>query len=160
MPLEAGVAASKLFQLLLLPCSPLPLVACLCVQAEIMAQAATASYAMFLLCIQHTFEGVYTAPKVEFDRTAAGLWGTSFLSMPWWWQWASCGIEHHHFHHLFPSMPCYRMKVRDSAVEQTTQCTALAVYCPGMCTASSGAAAAGGRTLQSSIVSCSSRQTV
>lgn len=70
------------------------------------------SYAMFLYCVEHTFEGVYRVPKAEFSRTAAGLLGSSYLPMPWWWQWAACGVEYHHFHHLNARVPCYRMKVR------------------------------------------------
>jgi len=78
--------------------------------AELFSQQIALSYAMFLYCVEHTYEGVYRVPKAEFNRTAAGLLGSSYLSVPWWWRWATIGVEYHHFHHLNPRLPCYRMK--------------------------------------------------
>jgi len=78
--------------------------------AELFVHQCALSYAMFLYCVEHTFEGVYRVPKAEFSRTAAGLLGSSYLPMPCWWQWAACGVEYHHFHHLNARVPCYRMK--------------------------------------------------
>lgn len=54
---------------------------------------------------------MFRVPKAEFNRTAAGLLGSSYLSMPWWWHWATIGVEYHHFHHQNARLPCYRMRV-------------------------------------------------
>jgi len=86
------------------------------VQAELIVQQCALSYAMFLVCVEHTFEGVYRVPEAEFNRTAASLLGSSYLPMPWWWQWVTMGVEYHHFHHVNPRMPCYRMKVREGSL--------------------------------------------
>jgi omega-6 fatty acid desaturase (delta-12 desaturase) len=83
--------------------------------AELLAQQCALTYAMFLYCVEHTYEGVYRVPKAEFNRTAAGLLGSSYLSMPWWWQWATIGVEYHHFHHQNARLPCYRMRECEAA---------------------------------------------
>jgi fatty acid desaturase len=83
----------------------------LLLQFEFLAQQIALSYAMFLYCVEHTYEGVYRVPKAEYNRTAAGLLGSSVLSIPWWWRWAAAGVEYHHFHHLNARLPCYRMRV-------------------------------------------------
>jgi len=85
------------------------------VQAELIVHQCALSYAMFLTCVEHTFEGVYRVPKTELNRTAASLLGSSYLPMPWWWQWVTIGMEYHHFHHVNPRVPCYRMKVREGS---------------------------------------------
>jgi omega-6 fatty acid desaturase (delta-12 desaturase) len=84
-------------------------------QFELLSQQIALSYAMFLYSVEHTYEGVYRVPQAEFNRTAAGLLGSSYLSVPWWWRWATAGVEYHHFHHLNARVPCYRMRVSQYA---------------------------------------------
>lgn len=93
------------------PAAPVAAAVAWCAQAELIVQQCALSYAMFLYHIEHTFEGVYRVPKTEFNRTAAGLLGSSYLPMPWWWQWATVGVEYHHIHHANARVPCYRMQV-------------------------------------------------
>jgi hypothetical protein len=83
----------------------------LSMQAELLAQQLALSYAMFLFCVQHTFEGVYRVPRAEYDRAEAVLLGSSYLSMPWWWCWVTVGVEYHCFHHQNVQVPCYRLQV-------------------------------------------------
>ena len=80
-------------------------------QAELIVHQCALSYAMFLFCVEHTFEGVYRVPRAEYDRTAAGLLGSSYLPMPWWWSFFTLGVEYHHIHHHNAKVPCYRLKV-------------------------------------------------
>jgi len=84
--------------------------------AELLAQQCALSYAMFLFVVQHTFEGVYRVPRAEHNRTVSALSGSSFLSMPWWWSWATLGIEYHHIHHINTRVPCYRLKACQDAL--------------------------------------------
>lgn len=81
-------------------------------QAELLAQQCAMSYALFLFVVQHIYEGVYRVPRAEHNRAVSCLSGSSFLSVPWWWSWATLGIEYHHIHHLNTRVPCYRLKVR------------------------------------------------
>lgn len=80
-------------------------------QAELLAQQCAMSYAMFLYVVQHAFEGVYRVPRAQYNRAAAALLGSSYLSVPRWWAWATLGVEYHHIHHLNARVPCYRLKV-------------------------------------------------
>jgi omega-6 fatty acid desaturase (delta-12 desaturase) len=80
-------------------------------QAELLSQQLAVSWAMFLFCVQHTYEEVYRVPKAEYNRTAAGLCGASYLPIPWWWRWATVGVEYHHLHHLNARVPCYKLQV-------------------------------------------------
>jgi omega-6 fatty acid desaturase (delta-12 desaturase) len=68
---------------------------------------------MFLFHIQHVWphRGVYRAPKELHNRAAAGLLGSSYLSVPWWFSWATMGIEYHHIHHCNARVPGYRLQV-------------------------------------------------
>jgi len=81
-------------------------------QTEFCAAYLATMYAMFLFTVQHVFEGVYRVPRAEYNRAAANLIGASYLPVPWWWEWATCGVEFHHIHHMNPRVPCFRMKVR------------------------------------------------
>jgi len=79
-------------------------------QAELAAMQVAASYAFFLFQAQHVFVGAYRTSKVHHDRGTAALQGSSYLSMPGWWEWATLGVEYHHIHHLNVRVPCYRLK--------------------------------------------------
>jgi fatty acid desaturase len=89
----------------LLPPFPLP-------QLELATMFSAMAYAMFLFHIQHEFEGTYRGPRGDLVRTAAIARGSSYLYMPWWWRWASLGVEHHAIHHMNARVPCYRLQVR------------------------------------------------
>jgi omega-6 fatty acid desaturase (delta-12 desaturase) len=71
------------------------------------------SFGMFMVHVQHVrpYKGVYMAPKKDHNRLAAELMGSTYLSVPWWFSWATMGIEYHHIHHANARVPCYRLKV-------------------------------------------------
>lgn len=71
------------------------------------------AYALFLYSVEHAYEGVYLVPRSGHNRTIAAIAGSSYLLMPWWFKWASFGVEYHHVHHLNARVPGYRLKVRD-----------------------------------------------
>jgi len=92
------------------------------------------AYAVFLATAEHVYEGAYVKPRSKYCRTDAAVAGSSCIIMPWWWRWASFGIEYHHIHHLNPRVPGYRIKVsrpaapaltgiRDKIVPHTLQTT-------------------------------------
>jgi len=101
----------------------------LLLQPELLAQQFAMSYAMFLYSVEHIFEGAYRVPKAEYNRTAACLLGSSYLSVPWWWRWATLGIEYHHLHHLNARVPCYRLKVRYEGASEAVGCVLETVPC-------------------------------
>ena len=76
----------------------------------------SATFGVFLFHLQHTFEGA----KREFGRDYFdnGLHGSSFLHVPYIFQWATGSIEVHHIHHLNARVPLYNLqKCHDEAPE-------------------------------------------
>jgi omega-6 fatty acid desaturase (delta-12 desaturase) len=76
------------------------------------AVAVVCSYALFLVQTQHAYEVVYLENQHNYNRTDAAAKGVSCIIMPWWWRWATYGMEYHHIHHLNTRVPGYRIKVR------------------------------------------------
>lgn len=59
---------------------------------------------------QHTFSGVYKEKEKEWDYFKNGLYGCSFIQVPWYLKYFTCGIEYHHIHHLNTLVPSYNLK--------------------------------------------------
>lgn len=79
--------------------------------------AATMGFVLFH--IQHTFEGSYRAydrvEDIDTDEKSwkyflSGMKGSSYLQVPWYLKFFTCGIEYHHIHHLNPHVPCYNLR--------------------------------------------------
>lgn len=59
---------------------------------------------------QHTFDGVYKEKEKNWDYFKNGIYGSSFIQIPWYLKYFTCGIEYHHIHHLNKSVPSYNLK--------------------------------------------------
>lgn len=85
---------------------------------------------------QHTFDGVYRAfdardlsvaglngsdgTETDIDSDVSitkawryfmnGMYGSSYLQVPWYLQIFTCNIQYHHIHHLNPNVPFYRLR--------------------------------------------------
>ncbi len=65
---------------------------------------------VWLFYVQHQFDGVYWARKVEWDALRAATEGSSFYDLPRVLRWFSGNIGYHHVHHLGARIPNYRLK--------------------------------------------------
>jgi omega-6 fatty acid desaturase (delta-12 desaturase) len=86
-------------------------------QLEMLAVALVCSYSLFLVQSQHAFEGVYLENEPKYNRTDAAAKGASCIIIPWWWRWATTGVEYHHIHHLNARVPGYRIKVSHALLD-------------------------------------------
>jgi len=60
---------------------------------------------------QHAYTSGYVTLKgEEWSRIEASLYGSSVLPVPWWFRWATCGIEYHHIHHFRTRIPGYMLR--------------------------------------------------
>ena len=61
---------------------------------------------MMLFHTQHAFNPAYVKTGKDWSFRDAALIGSSFISVvPWWFRWATFGIEYHHIHHLSTKVP-------------------------------------------------------
>lgn len=58
---------------------------------------------------QHTFDNVYKKKEDEWDYFKNGIYGSSFIQVPWFLKYFTCGIEYHHIHHLNTFVPSYNL---------------------------------------------------
>ncbi|ARF08268.1 fatty acid desaturase [Catovirus CTV1] len=72
----------------------------------------------FIFHSQHSFDGVYKEKQEKWDYFLNGIYGCSFLQVPWYLQFFTLGIEYHHIHHLNAMIPSYNLKnCHDSSKE-------------------------------------------
>jgi omega-6 fatty acid desaturase (delta-12 desaturase) len=62
----------------------------------------------YLFHMQHTFEDASRVHGKDYFEN--GLHGSSFLLIPSWMKFFTCGIEYHHIHHLNAKVPSYRIR--------------------------------------------------
>ncbi len=62
---------------------------------------------IWMIYVQHQFEGVYWERHENWDYEAAALEGSSFYKLPKVLQWFTGNIGFHHVHHLSPRIPNY-----------------------------------------------------
>lgn len=67
---------------------------------------------------QHTYDGVYKEHTQKWDRFKSGLYGASFLQVPYLLKFFTCNVQYHHIHHLNSKIPCYNLqKCHDDKIE-------------------------------------------
>lgn len=64
----------------------------------------------FIFHSQHTFEGVYKEKQERWEYFKNGIYGSSFLQVPWYLKYFTYGTEYHHVHHLNKLVPGYNLK--------------------------------------------------
>lgn len=77
-------------------------------------------FGFMIFHIQHTFENVYRAydkkdlitdPNEEkWSYFMNGMYGSSFLQLPFFLKFFSCNIQYHHIHHLNSKIPFYYLE--------------------------------------------------
>ena len=67
-------------------------------------------FGFILFHFQHTFDGVYKEKGDDWDYFKNGLYGSSFIQIPWYLKYFTCGTEYHHIHHLNAKVPSYYLK--------------------------------------------------
>lgn len=83
--------------------------------------AMAASIGMMLFHLQHAFNPGYVKTGKDWSFRDAALIGSSFISVvPWWFRWATFGIEYHHIHHLSTKVPSYRLQACHEALPVKT----------------------------------------
>lgn len=65
---------------------------------------------MGLFHLQHSVNAPYREHKEKWDTTTAALEGSTYLEVPSWLKFFSCGIEYHHIHHLNTNVASYNMQ--------------------------------------------------
>lgn len=68
------------------------------------------AFGFLLFHAQHTFDGVYKEKEKEWDYFKNGVYGCSYILVPWYLKYFTCGIEYHHIHHLNTLVPSYNLK--------------------------------------------------
>lgn len=64
---------------------------------------------VFLFHLQHQCNQPYRVPTDRRTRVDAGLWGSTYVLIPWALRWMTLGIEFHHIHHACTLVPGYKM---------------------------------------------------
>lgn len=67
------------------------------------------SIGLIVFTIQHNFEHSYASDDQGWDFYEAALYGTSFLTFPWFFHWFGLNIAYHHIHHLSSFIPNYNL---------------------------------------------------
>lgn len=77
---------------------------------QLTAMAVAGSVGVWLIYVQHQFEGVYWRRHDQWDYLTAALQGSSFYKLPGILRWFSGNIGFHHIHHLSPRIPNYNLE--------------------------------------------------
>jgi omega-6 fatty acid desaturase (delta-12 desaturase) len=59
---------------------------------------------------QHTFNPSYVAGNKEWTKRNSGLLGSSFIQIPIYLKYFTCGNEYHHIHHMNAKIPGYNLQ--------------------------------------------------
>lgn len=65
---------------------------------------------IWLIFVQHQFEGAYWVQHDEWDFATAAIKGSSYLKLPRLLDWFTGSVGFHHVHHLSPRIPNYRLR--------------------------------------------------
>lgn len=69
----------------------------------------SAGAAVWLIFIQHVFEGGFFAQGSDWNLDDASLRGSSYYQLPALLQWCTANVGFHHVHHYAPKIPNYRL---------------------------------------------------
>jgi omega-6 fatty acid desaturase (delta-12 desaturase) len=64
---------------------------------------------IIIFSLQHNFEGSYASDTEHWDYYQGALAGTSFFTVPKFFNWFGADIAYHHIHHLSASIPNYNL---------------------------------------------------
>ena len=73
---------------------------------------------VFLVYLQHNFEGTYWDRKPDLDFVRATIQGSSCLDFGWLFDEAVANITKHDIHHFNASIPCYRLRQAHREMER------------------------------------------
>jgi len=76
---------------------------------------------VFLVYLQHNFEGTWWDRRPDLDPARAAIQGGSCLDFGWWFDEAVANITKHDIHHLVASIPSYRLRAAHRELERTHQ---------------------------------------
>lgn len=60
---------------------------------------------------QHTFDYGYRDHEEKWNYFLNGMYGSSFIQLPWFLSIFTCNIEYHHIHHLNSHVPSYNLNL-------------------------------------------------
>jgi omega-6 fatty acid desaturase (delta-12 desaturase) len=64
---------------------------------------------LIIFTLQHNFEGSYAADTEHWNYYQGALTGTSFFTVPKFFNWFGADIAYHHIHHLSANIPNYNL---------------------------------------------------
>lgn len=64
---------------------------------------------LIIFTLQHNFEDSYAADTEHWDYYQGALTGTSFFTVPKFFNWFGADIAYHHIHHLSANIPNYNL---------------------------------------------------
>ena len=64
---------------------------------------------IIIFSLQHNFEGSYASDTKHWDYYQGALNGTSFFTVPKFFNWFGADIAYHHIHHLSAAIPNYNL---------------------------------------------------
>ena len=64
---------------------------------------------LLVFTLQHNFEGSYAANTEQWNYYQGALAGTSFFTVPKFFNWFGADIAYHHIHHLSANIPNYNL---------------------------------------------------
>ncbi|WP_281841815.1 fatty acid desaturase [Sinisalibacter aestuarii] len=76
---------------------------------------------VFLVYLQHNFEGTWWDRRPDLDPSRAAIQGGSCLDFGWVFDEAVANITKHDIHHLVASIPSYRLRAAHRQLEKTHQ---------------------------------------
>jgi omega-6 fatty acid desaturase (delta-12 desaturase) len=74
---------------------------------------------VFLVYLQHNFDGTWWDRRPDLDPSQAAIQGGSCLDFGWVFDEAVANITKHDIHHLVSSIPSYRLRAAHRELEKT-----------------------------------------
>ena len=68
---------------------------------------------------QHTFNPSYVVKDEVWLIKNSGIYGSSYIDIPWYLNYFTNGIEYHHIHHISSKIPGYNLKYYHKEVIET-----------------------------------------
>jgi len=75
----------------------------------LISEVITFSIGLMIFHNEHTFNPPYVATTKKWNKKDSGLLGSSFIQVPNYLSFFTVGIEYHHIHHMYPSIPGYNL---------------------------------------------------
>ncbi|HLP13808.1 MAG TPA: fatty acid desaturase [Flavobacteriales bacterium] len=86
------------------------------------------SIVSYVFYAQHQFEDTYWERNENWTYEAATFQGSTYLLAPGWFNWLSGNVVYHNIHHLISTIPNYRLKEAQEALEEIVDFKPISIF--------------------------------